>query len=171
MKRDDPVFREVMRRKGQVQYYDTLMARGETEAAAKYAKRSGLVLSGTTATPPPLNTVAIAAPAVAPERPKPVPRPKVAAAPVEMVNGWPTYATGVIWATCPNVKLVVIKFPDGRTASMWREGLGDKPIGVRVDVEIAKRLGDVIYKWVRNSADQSEGEAVDHHSELFASVE
>jgi hypothetical protein len=41
-------------------------------------------------------------------------------APVELVNGWPRRSPAVVWKKCPNQRLVVIKLPDGRTASMWR---------------------------------------------------
>ena len=139
---------------GQRRHYEVLLRRGHPEIAADYAKKVGLSvddeddligvddeddLIGVVSAPP-----------------KIVKPAKVKAPEAAMVNGWPVETVGVVWATCPNPMLIVIKLPDGRTASMWRAGLGDSPMGVRVNAVLKKPNGDPIYGWVSNHEDQSD---------------
>jgi hypothetical protein len=78
--------------------------------------------------------------------PEPKPEPPPPDEPVNLIRGWPEKARTVVWKFCPNKLLVIIKLPDGRTASMWKGGrhwlIHDK-VNVRLPVDFA---GDPIYE-------------------------
>jgi hypothetical protein len=72
--------------------------------------------------------------------------------PVTDFDGWPLEAEAEVWAHCRNPRMVIVRFDDGRTASMWKGWRRNWPVGLRAKVAIADAIiGEPIYRSVEYS--------------------
>ncbi len=156
---DPAAFAAAHKKKVTKKYYDQrakwrqLMKDGLEGTAAGYAKKHGLdaaqmkaELEEAESPPAPVQTVRATEPE--PGRPERVHTATLA----ETANGWPVETTATIWAGCRNSRLMLIRLPDEREASMWTTGrrwrIGAR-LRVRLDSDQAK--GDPRYLPIEGS--------------------
>lgn len=71
--------------------------------------------------------------------------------PFPIINGWPVQADAEVVRYCINRRLVAVKLPDGREASMWK-ARRNYPIGFKATVRLVEWAGDPIYEDVSAQA-------------------
>lgn len=64
-------------------------------------------------------------------------------------NPWPVETEAVIHSFCPNQRLVVIRLPDGRTASMWRGAWRKWNLRDKLTAKLDVASADPVYASVR----------------------
>lgn len=65
--------------------------------------------------------------------------------PINATTKWPKETPAEVWSFCRNKRLMVIRLPDGRQASCYRNG-EHWPLGAKLKAKLLSDSGDPIYE-------------------------